>query len=1474
MVAVEARHDGECIDNVAFGFGGSCSQPDFTAIEYKWIFWLSVATAAGFIAAASARVLRLSRSRNPSVARGLGMMWVAKLVAGAVFTGLRLGLLVVAVRRQTSHPSAQLVASTALNFTASCLLLALSPLEHFKSARPSVLACSFLFLALFYDIARCPSLWSDSDTGSGDEYYSIFRALYTTVIVIEFLVLVLESLKRRRWIAWDPEDHSPEETSSILSLGLYSWLNPLLWRGYHKDLVMSDLFPLDKAISVTTFDAEGRSSREESKGISTWQLIVWLARPLGSSALLAVLPRLCLLGFTFCQPFFLQRLLGYLSSQESDTPTASGLIAVAVLTYSGIAISTSLYWYYQERFQSRLRGYLISAIYRKATSIHHVGNGDSAAVTLMGADVERIYTGLRLMHELWANIIQITLASWLLQHQLGFAFLAPLVIVFLCFAGSFALSKRAVPHQSAWMSRVQKRIAATSTILFSIKDLRVSGMTQPAIALVQREREEEIRVGERSRVLIALSATLSQLPQALAPALAFAFGPRVLDETKAFTALSFLVLLTAPLLVVLQSLPILAASVACLRRIKLFLMQDDRVDERFLKSVGNDNEKGKQASSYSDPDLFIHIVNGSFGWTPERSVLKDINIRLPKSSITFVVGPVASGKSTLCRALLGEVPHMKGSVAVGSNKVAYCDQMPFLFNESIMENIIGFSELDTNRYAEVNKATMLTDDLTTFPAGDRTVVGTKGLSLSGGQRQRVSLARALYHDAEILILDDIFRGLDVSTQHQICQAVFGRDGLLRRRGSTAIVCTHSTEFLTVADHIIALSQDGTVADQVSSLELVRDEERGKRLGFLRQKEPSINLGKVHPDKGSQNIEGIASTGSETSQRPSVAVQSPTTTPTTVTTPTVDLAVYRHWLSTLKPLPLVVFAVLVVGVGFCANFPTIWLKMWSEDSTSAEPKHSLAFWMGLYALLGAGGIICVFPAGLIMLRTAVRLAGTDLHRTTINTIMHSSLRFLGSTDVGKVLNLFSQDMNIMDTQLPRMINNFCFCLATAIGQAAVIAVSSAWLSISYPFFMLLLWMVQRIYLPTSKRLRILDLEAKAPLYTNFLDTLSGLPTIRAFGWFPHQIARNNALLDDSQRPSYLLAMAQQWLMLTMNILVAIVAVLLVSLSTQLRSDTGNVGAGLVTLITLGGTLTTIVVAYTGLETSLGAISRLKSFEEETESEGNAKEDVIPDEAWPMSGCVRLKDVDASYDGTQKVLKELNLVIESGQKVAICGRTGSGKSSILALLLRLIDPLSPDTPDSDAPTILIDNLDLRTINRTTLRERIISASQDPVFLSDGTSFRVNLDPGSTATDEECNAVLTELGLSTIIETKGGLNAFINGAELSAGQKQLFSVARAVLRRRVKQRETGVDGGLLLLDEITSGADADTEKKVRRILDNEFQGYTVVMVTHRREMAMSCDRVLMLDAGKVAEDGIPGTLLDKQGSQFGSLWESERL
>ncbi|KAI1281157.1 ABC transporter [Xylaria sp. FL0933] len=1465
---------GKCIEKFALGFpvgANGCADivvTDFTATLYSFIYWLSLTTTFVFIPLSTLRIVRLLRvsAVRRSTSRIPVILLIAKLVVGATLAALRLALLVVVVRHAELQTTRSLVSAVS-QFAVAVLLVLLSTLQHFRSRSPSAIGCSYLFLAFIYDLTRVPPLWvrdHPSDfASSASQAGVVFATLFTAAIVTETLFLVLESWSRRDWNAQVVVDRSPEETSNVFSLGLYSWFIPLLWRGYHVSLSMKDLYALDRTISVHSIIHQLRHptkpySPDEQAGTSSWQLICWVAKSLPWTLVRPVIPRLLLLGFTLSQPFFLQRLLDFLSSNGTMPNTASEFIAVTVFIYSGIAVSTGFYWYYQERFQSSLRSWLIHAIYAKTIAAPHLGDGDTAAVTLMGTDVERIYTGLRLMHEVWASLIQIAIAAWLLYRQIGLAFLAPLVVVLLGFANSFYLSRRAVTYQAAWMSRVQSRIGITSSFLSAIKDLRFSGMIGPAASLVQREREEELRVGERSRTLTGTSASLSQLPQAIAPALAFVFGPRVLNESRAFTALSLLALLTAPLMLVLQSIPIIAAAIACLRRIKLFLARDPRQDpRRFEVAAAGLAEKAE--SNRVGEEGFVSVQDGAFSWKADRTTLQGINFSLPRSSITFVVGQVGVGKSTLCRALLGEVPYTQGRITLKSNKIGYCDQTPFLFNASIKENIVGFSAVDSKRYMEVLEAVMLIKDLNSLPAGENTITGTKGISLSGGQRQRISLARALYIDADILILDDIFTGLDSLTQERVCKAVFGPHGLLRKRGTTALLCTHSTHFLAMASHIMVISPVGTITEQGSFGDIQKGE------WYRTHISPTLTS-RFTPGAEDLALEHeTLETGLSTSKypRPDSSPQA-SQTPNTPS-PGVDLGVYQHWLSTIGILLPMVYLLLVIGLGFFTNFPTIWLKMWSEDSTRSTPHHSFGYWIGIYALLGAGIVLCVFPAGLIMLRNAVRLSGTELHHATVDTVSRSSLRFLATTDVGKILNLFSQDMNIMDTQLPRMMNNMCFAISNAIGQAVVIALSSAWLALSYPLFLALLWVVQRVYLPTSKRLRLLDLEAKTPLYTNFLDTLTGQPTIRAFGWLHRHQCQNDALLDESQRPSYLLAMAQQWLMLTMNIIVALVAVILVALATQLGSDAGSVGAGLVTLISLGSTLTQIVVAYTGLETSLGAISRLKSFGEETEHEGGESADDTPHPAWPTQGRVQFRDVSASYDGVSNVLKVLNFTIDAGEKVALCGRTGSGKSSVLALLMRLIEPASVNKPEKSL--ILIDDVSLDKIGHATLRERILSASQDPVFLPAGTSFRQNLDPWAQATEAECTAVLRDLDLAGIVADKGGLDAPVSA--LSAGQKQLFSFARVVLRRRVRLRQTGVDGGLLLLDEATSSADAETAQRVRSLLQDEFAAYTVLMVTHHRDVAVGCDRVIVLDGGAVVEEGKPDELLRREDSWFRKLF-----
>lgn len=243
-------------------------------------------------------------------------------------------------------------------------------------------------------------------------------------------------------------------------------------------------------------------------------------------------------------------------------------------------------------------------------------------------------------------------------------------------------------------------------------------------------------------------------------------------------------------------------------------------------------------------------------------------------------------------------------------------------------------------------------------------------------------------------------------------------------------------------------------------------------------------------------------------------------------------------------------------------------------------------------------------------------------------------------------------------------------------------------------------------------------------------------------------------------------------------------------------------------------------------------------------------------------------DQTDEKPNLALRDVHLKISSGEKVAICGRTGSGKSSLIALLLKLLDP----TPETET-NLVIDDTPLRCVDRSALRQRIIAVPQEAVFLPDGSTFQANLDPLDGSSTEECQAVLTVVNLWKFVQDRGGLQAGMSASTLSAGQRQLMSLGRAILRRRIRARNLGMggggsEGGLLLLDEVSSSVDHETERAMQEIIKEEFKQYTIIAVSHRLDMIMDFDRVIVMDTGEIVEVGKPMELAVKAESRFGDL------
>lgn len=1263
------------------------------------------------------------------------------------------------------------------------------------------------------------------------------------------LLAVLETIPKTNWQKTKFERISPEATSGLYSLLFMSWLNPLILLGNKKILDTEDLYLLNSDLSADNQSREFQGTWLTTKTFPSSKLLLVLPRSTFWSLLQPIPSRIAMLVFSFCQPFFIERLITHLQSDIPKRQAGLGLIAASFLVYFGLAFSTSTFRWLHNRTLSKARSALVTAIFQKATQLNS-SHLDASVLTLMSTDVERITGGMYPLHDLWANAVEVVLATWLLQRKLGAAFLAPLLVVLVSALGTSTVSKYTGPAMARWTKKTEGRVSLTSAVISNMKPLKISGLAGSTTGLLHRFRDGEQRVASTFRFILAFSVASAFTPQFISPVATFLWAGRQLSMAEVFASLSYLTLVTSPLSQLFQRIPSILASLTSINRIQEFLEREPRSDYRvFEKSEGR--SPGREA-------VAISLKDASVGWTKDKWQLAGLSLDIPGSQLTIITGPVAAGKSTLCKALLGEVPFTEGTIKfhMERSQIGYCDQTPFLTGGSIRSNIIGFESFNGQLYDEVLEAVMLKEDFQALPRADDTEIGSGGVTLSGGQRQRVALARALYLCAKVYILDDCTVGLDRSTADEVIRRLFGPNGFLRRRGATVIWCTHSLQYLQRAEVVIALDAQGNLVYQGSPQGLWKD----SQVSLALDTDDATTDGNgeiISGHKKDFTLDGTLSKAQEEAKDPMRKVN--------------DASVYAYYFGCFGPS--IIFAVLTTATifTFSWNFGTLWLNYWADNTFHIPgPLHNInTFYLGIYAALQLSGVVAM---GFYIASTDMgmgRVGGTTLHSKAVTALMTAPLRYFTKTDRGVTVNLFSQDINMLDTVLPRYLSNTILSIFTSLGQAVVIAIGTPLVAFGYPVLIAVVSAIARVYLCTSRQLRLIDLENKSPLYAQFQDTARGIASIRAFGWVAPYTVQNHKHVDNSQRPVYLLGMIQVWLALVIDLIVAVVAVSATVLATQLSAVSaraGYVGAGLIALMQFGSFLNGSVQSWIILETSLGAVKRLKDFGEKTGTERKVGEDLRPGVSWPGRGEIILDGVDASYvedtykdyeDDRNLALKRITMHIHPGEKIAIVGRTGSGKSSLILLLLRLLDPV-PDHADN----ITIDGLPLRRIDREILRQRIIAMPQDMVFLAAGETFRDALDPYSEATEEECKASLEKVGLWNTVEDAGGLHAGIGKDTLSQGQKQLFSLAIAILRVGLHRKAGGNLGGILLIDEVTSSVDKDTEVAIMRVIEEVFKDYTVVAVTHRLESVIGFDRLLVMANGEVVKEGTPRSLVMEGG------------
>lgn len=1161
------------------------------------------------------------------------------------------------------------------------------------------------------------------------------------------------------------------------------------------------------------------------------------------------IPRLFLSAFRLSQPLLIRRVTSWLSRNDSYVSYGHGLIGATALIYVGIALANVICKRQFDRFSTKLRGTIISVIHSKSLSLPADQLGNGAVLTLISNDVNRVCTTLEQIVDLLTSPFEIFIAIYLLEREIGVACVATVAFSLIISLVSLLNSNRSIPLQKTWLFAIQQRIAYTAAVLGCPKGFKMLGLTGYLRDRIQGLRVTELNEYAQYRKFVTCRNAFAAIPANVAPPLTMMMftlihGGSALTPSIAFTSLSLVALLTKPIQEIIFAIPSFITAMSSVDRIEAFLLLDG--GKLILSTAASDmRQTDTHVAELTNLTASAHMTSVRLEEVIVRlgkeneMILDKISLTILPGTLNFIIGPVGSGKSTLLRAIIGDVPLAGGCRILPTKDVGFCSQEPWLPNGTIRKIILGQSEPDHQWYTTVVQACALIVDIAALPAGDETVIGNKGVSLSGGQKQRLALARALYSRKNLLVLDDILSGLDARSAKHVVYHVLGPNGLCKRHGVTAIMVTHAVEYLHHADHIISLGDGGKVVEQGSFEELDSHQN-----GYMH----NLNLSGKQQGHNEQDMSAIAPRS-----EPVVTQIPDDNADQELARRTGDSAVYKYYARSVGWKFASIIVLTAIAFAFSNKFPDLWVQWWSKAEVSGNERHPLGVWISVYVLISAFAVICLFSQIWVMLVWSVPKSSAKLHQQLLDSVMNAPYSFFVKTDSGVTLNRFANDMSLIELQLADAVmhtqNGAYLCIASAI----FIAAGARYVGVIIPFVVLFLYLLQKFYLRTSRQLRFMDLEAQAPLLTHCHETLTGVTTIRAFGWQESSHTTCLELLDRSQKPYYLMLCIQRWLNLVLDLMTAAIAIIVVALAITLHgtASAGSIGLSLLNILNLNSQLSQLILDWTSLETSLGAVARCKNFEASTPSEHLECEKIDPPRDWPSAGQLTLSNLTASYvEGGAPVLQNISLSIRAGAKVGICGRSGSGKSSLLLALFRMLDPSSGK--------MQLDGLDLATLSRATIRTRVTALPQETLSIP-GT-VRTNLDPLESSTPEAVSHALIKVGLSELVNERGGIDSEMDDLGLSQGELQHFAIARALLR----------PSKLLIVDEMTSAVDAASEKRMLDLICTEFKESTIIAVAHRLHTIADFDMIIVMDAGKIVECGSPTKLLENNDGWFKAMWQ----
>uniref|UniRef100_A0A663M5D5 ATP binding cassette subfamily C member 8 n=1 Tax=Athene cunicularia TaxID=194338 RepID=A0A663M5D5_ATHCN len=1305
------------------------------------------------------------------------------------------------------------------------------------------------------------------DNGVG---FSQLRFCLTGLLVVLYgmlLAVEINVIRVRRYVFFKtPKEVKPPEDLqdlgvrflqpfvNLLSKGTYWWMNTFIKTAHKKPIDLKTIGKLPIAMRAVTnyirlneaFEAQKNKRSSSPQGSrSIWRaLCCAFGRPLLLSSTFRILADL--LGFAgpLCISGIVHnvgkgnntirpqiKILGvfFISSQEF----LSNAYVLAVLLFFALLLQRTFLqasYYVAIETGINLRGAIQTKIYNKimqlSTSNMSMGEMTAGQIcNLVAIDTNQLMWFFFLCPNLWAMPVQIIVGVLLLYYLLGISALIGAAVIIVLAPVQYFVATKLSQAQRSTLEYSNERLKKTNEMLRGIKLLKLYAWEHIFHSSVEETRQKEM------------------------------------TSLKSFA---------------------LYTSISIVNR-----KRPARED------WNNYSSHMRRPISITEADDFcVKIANGFFTWTPEGPpALSNIDIRIPQGQLTMIVGQVGCGKSSLLLAILGEMQKISGNIfwnrtpngrfiscsyrtETQTRELIYQKCASLAVSVWILRYLFCF-----RRYKAVIDACSLQPDIDILPHGDQTQIGERGINLSGGQRQRISVARALYQQTNVVFLDDPFSALDIHLSDHLMQE--GILKMLREDKRTIVLVTHKLQYLPHADWIIAMKdgniqREGTLKDiQKSETELFehwktlmnrQDQELEKETIIERK----TVLERTNLRRTMYSREALLKDDEEDEEEVTESDDEDNLSSVLHQRAKMPWRACGKYLSAagILLLPLLVLSQLLKHTVMVAI--DYWLACWTSAAIS-EKADFLNFsctvdfnhspYSKVFSILCCLGIVLCLVTSIAVEWTGLKVT-KKLHSSLLNKIILAPMRFFETTPLGSILNRFSADCNTIDQHIPATLECLSRSTLLCVSALAVISYVTPMFLIALVPLAIMCYFIQKYFRVASRDLQQLDDSTQLPLLSHFSETVEGLTTIRAFRYEAKFRQKLLEYTDSNNIASLFLTAANRWLEVRMEYIgacvVLIAAVTSITSCLYSKLPSGLVGLGLTYALMVSNYLNWMVRNLADMEIQLGAVKRINGLlKTEAENyEGLLSSSQIP-QNWPDRGEIQIQNLSVRYDSNLKpVLKHVNAHISPGQKIGICGRTGSGKSSFSLAFFRMVDTFEG--------RIIIDGIDIAKLPLQTLRSRLSIILQDPILFS-GT-IRFNLDPEKKCTDSMLWEALEIAQLKHVVKAlPGGLDAIVTegGENFSQGQRQLFCLARAFVRKT----------SIFIMDEATASIDMATENILQKVVMTAFADRTVVTIAHRVHTILNADLVIVMKRGVILEYDKPEVLLEQEDSVFASFVQADK-